>query len=70
VKGPHDLLHSAQNDRPLNTCDLHTLLPPPTGLCAEGVNPNVLIFSKGARRRTQSTCELWIYDFRTIKHSR
>ena len=52
--------------RLLKEFNLHTILRLPTGLFyAQGVNTNVLFFTKG-----QKTKEVWFYDYRTnVKHT-
>ncbi|MCK4106605.1 N-6 DNA methylase [Acinetobacter radioresistens] len=49
----------------LNCCDLHTILRLPTGIFyAQGVNTNVLFFTKGTTPKN-NTKEIWFYDLRT-----
>ncbi len=53
----------------LHECEVHTLLPLPTGLFyAQGVKANVLFFDKKPASETPWTKKLWIYDLRTNKH--
>ena len=48
----------------LNKCNLHTILRLPTGIFyAQGVQTNVLFFTRGASD-TDNTKEIWIYDMR------
>lgn len=51
----------------LSNANLHTILRLPTGIFyAQGVKSNVLFFDK----RTSSTKEIWIYDYRTnVRHT-
>ncbi|KKY63298.1 SAM-dependent methyltransferase [Morganella morganii] len=54
----------------MNKCNLHTILRLPTGIFyAQGVNTNVLFFTKGSDKdkHQQKNCteNVWIYDLRT-----
>jgi type I restriction enzyme M protein len=52
--------------RLLEQCDVHTLLPLPTGIFyAGGVKANVLFFDRKPPSERPWTEKLWIYDFRT-----
>lgn len=49
----------------MDKCDLHTLLRLPTGIFyAQGVNTNVLFFTRG-KKDTGNTRAVWVYDLRT-----
>ncbi len=49
----------------MDKCNLHTILRLPTGIFyAQGVKTNVLFFTKGAKRDTGNTTEVWFYDMR------
>lgn len=49
----------------MDKCNLHTILRLPTGIFyAQGVNTNVLFFSRGKSDKG-NTKEVWIYDLRT-----
>lgn len=49
----------------MDLCDLHTILRLPTGIFyAQGVNTNVLFFSRGKADRG-NTKGVWVYDMRT-----
>lgn len=48
----------------MDKCNLHTILRLPTGIFyAQGVNTNVLFFTRGASDRG-TTKEVWVYDLR------
>ena len=53
----------------LQECDVHTLLPLPTGVFyAQGAKSNVLFFDRKPASETPWTKHLWIYDLRfTLK---
>jgi type I restriction enzyme M protein len=49
----------------MNKCNLHTILRLPTGIFyAQGVNTNVLFFTRGEKVKG-NTKDVWIYDMRT-----
>lgn len=49
----------------MNKCNLHTILRLPTGIFyAQGVNTNVLFFTRGETDK-DNTKEVWVYDMRT-----
>ena len=49
----------------MDKCNLHTILRLPTGIFyAQGVNTNVLFFTRGEQNE-QNTQEVWVYDLRT-----
>jgi type I restriction enzyme M protein len=49
----------------MEKCDLHTILRLPTGIFyAQGVNTNVLFFTRG-KKDTGNTRAVWVYDLRT-----
>ncbi|MEW4327805.1 N-6 DNA methylase [Rossellomorea marisflavi] len=49
----------------MNKCNLHTILRLPTGIFyAQGVNTNVLFFTRG-KTDQDNTKETWVYDLRT-----
>ncbi len=49
----------------MDKCNLHTILRLPTGIFyAQGVNTNVLFFTRGERNEG-NTQEVWVYDLRT-----
>ncbi|MBB6095622.1 type I restriction enzyme M protein [Povalibacter uvarum] len=49
----------------MNKCHLHTILRLPTGIFyAQGVNTNVLFFTKVSESAVDSTKEVWVYDLR------
>lgn len=50
----------------MEKCDLHTILRLPTGIFyAQGVQTNVLFFTKGTQKDTGNTQAVWVYDLRT-----
>ena len=54
----------------MHKCNLHTILRLPTGIFyAQGVNTNVLFFSKGTTENPHQdencTQQVWVYDLRT-----
>lgn len=54
----------------MNKCNLHTILRLPTGIFyAQGVNTNVLFFTKGSAKNkyqeVNCTESIWVYDLRT-----
>ncbi|MFI3805657.1 class I SAM-dependent DNA methyltransferase [Vagococcus fluvialis] len=53
----------------LNKCNLHTILRLPTGIFyAQGVQTNVLFFSRGTTEKN-NTQETWVYDLRSNMRS-
>lgn len=49
----------------MDKCNLHTILRLPTGIFyAQGVNTNVLFFTRGTKDKG-NTKEVWVYDLRT-----
>ncbi len=49
----------------MDKCNLHTILRLPTGIFyAQGVNTNVLFFTRG-EKTNGNTREVWVYDLRT-----
>lgn len=51
----------------MDKCNLHTILRLPTGIFyAQGVNTNVLFFTRGKEDKG-NTKEVWVYDLRTNK---
>ncbi|HEX6748511.1 MAG TPA: N-6 DNA methylase [Longimicrobium sp.] len=49
----------------MNKCNLHTILRLPTGIFyAQGVNTNVLFFTRGSSE-IANTQKVWVYDLRT-----
>lgn len=49
----------------MDKCNLHTILRLPTGIFyAQGVNTNVLFFTRGQEEKG-NTQEVWVYDLRT-----
>jgi len=49
----------------MNKCNLHTILRLPTGIFyAQGINTNVLFFTRGERDK-DNTKEVWVYDLRS-----
>ena len=55
--------------KPLDECELHTVLRLPTGIWyAQGVKANVIFFDRKPAQETPWTQKVWFYDLRTNKH--
>ena len=55
--------------KPLETCDVHTVLRLPTGIFyAQGVKANVVFFDAKPKDGKVHTKGVWFYDLRTNKH--